>query len=473
MAYTEFYAQSGGSNLNAGSTTNNTAAYTSTNGNWSTSTNQFTPTDGSTPASSVNVGDFASIYIDGASVGVMIGRITAVAAGVNGAITISSSARAGVAPSTSATARTIKVGGACQGPNAGSGYPLSLSGWGINQNSSSHEVRFNMKNNQTYSLTSAVGVGTGGMASVIQGYTSSVGDGGKATWDVGTSVANIFSNTGVAGNTYIDHIFTTSFTSGNTDLVSTSNIQTFIRCIFKGSRQYGLNLNIAGSSAVECEVYDCNKSNTSGKGGMQVNGSIVSRCIVHDVTGSNSSGYVIVAGPSTIENSIADTNGQHGVSITGVSQNGLIQIKNCDLYNNGGDGINNASTQVNFVWIENVNLIKNAGAGINNASVKFGGFIYNCGYGSGSQANTNADTLGNFSQSGTVTYASGVLPWVDPANGDFRISLPTANFAGRGAFQQTATSYAGTVAYPDIGAAQSLTGGGGTFGKETSYGSAY
>jgi len=50
--------QNGGNNVNAGSTTNNTAAYTSTNGNWSTVTNKFTPTDGSTPASSVNVGEF-------------------------------------------------------------------------------------------------------------------------------------------------------------------------------------------------------------------------------------------------------------------------------------------------------------------------------------------------------------------------------------------------------------------------------
>src|SRR6184192_2760283 len=79
--FTEFYCQTGGSNLNAGSTTNNTAAYTSTNGNWNGSS-IFTPTDGSTPASSVSVGDFASVYLDAASVAVFVARVTVVAAGV-------------------------------------------------------------------------------------------------------------------------------------------------------------------------------------------------------------------------------------------------------------------------------------------------------------------------------------------------------------------------------------------------------
>jgi hypothetical protein len=62
--------------------------------------------------------------------------------------------------------------------------------------------------------------------------------------------------------------------------------------------------------------------------------------------------------------------------------------------------------------------------------------------------------------SGNVTYANDVTPWTDPANGDFRISLAAAKGAGRGTYTQTAASYAGTVGYPDIGAAQSTGGGG-------------
>ncbi len=87
----------------------------------------------------------------------------------------------------------------------------------------------------------------------------------------------------------------------------------------------------------------------------------------------------------------------------------------------------------------------------------------NCGYGAGTQANTSGATngTGDLDVGGAVTYASDATPWADPANGDFRISLAAAKGAGRGAFTQTAASYAGTVGYPDIGAAQSAASGGG------------
>ena len=70
-----------------------------------------------------------------------------------------------------------------------------------------------------------------------------------------------------------------------------------------------------------------------------------------------------------------------------------------------------------------------------------------------------------FITSGAVTYASNATPWVDPANGDFRTNLPAAMNAGRGAFTETAASYAGAVGYPDIGAAMHKDSQrGGTFG---------
>src|SRR5438105_4554317 len=100
MAFTEFYCNpSTGDNLNAGSTTGS-APYSSNAGNWVQGTRVFTPTDGSTPASNVSVGDFASVYPDGSSSPAgFVGRVTAVAAGVNGAITIDGTAKFGSAPS--------------------------------------------------------------------------------------------------------------------------------------------------------------------------------------------------------------------------------------------------------------------------------------------------------------------------------------------------------------------------------------
>jgi hypothetical protein len=460
MAYTEFYCQNGGSNLNAGSTTNNTAAYTSTNGNWSTTTNIFIPTDGSTPASFISVGDWVSIYIDGATIAVYIARVTAVAAGVNGGITVSSTAKAGVAPTTSTTTRSLKAGGAWQGPNGTSAFPFTLSGFGNNTDTSAHRVRVNMKNDQTYSITTGLALtGASSIQKVVQGYSSSVGDGGKATWDGFTSSGSLISSLGVNAWVFVDLIFTTSITSGNISLVNVDGSSVWIRCVFHGARNQGFQC-VAGCTLIECEAYDCNKANQLGIGAFDITGAaFLSRCIAHDNAGSNTSGFVIQTGLTTLQNCISETNGKYGILINGSVINGSISINQCDIYNNASDGINIISSVINNINIENTNLIKNGGAGINNVSTINTGFTYNVGYGAGTQANTSADTLNGIIQSGNVTYASNVTPWIDPTNGDFRINLSAAIGAGRGAFTQTAASYAGAVGHPDIGAVEALVTG--------------
>lgn len=61
---------------------------------------------------------------------------------------------------------------------------------------------------------------------------------------------------------------------------------------------------------------------------------------------------------------------------------------------------------------------------------------------------------------GTVTYPSNASPYNSPTTGDFTITLAEAKGAGRGAFLQTASGYAGTVGHQDIGAAQHADSGG-------------
>ncbi len=468
--FTEYYCQSGGNNVNAGSTNNNTAAYTTTNGNWNGSTG-FDPTDGSTPASSISVGDHVSIYLDGATIAVAIYRVTAVAAGANGHITVVN--QMGSNPTSGATGRSLKAGGAWQGPNGASGFPFTLSGLGNGTNASTDQVRVNLKNDQTYSLTASITYVTSGSALFTQGYTTTVGDGGRATFDVGANAASVLSGTGVTNNAFVDLTFSSSFATGSLSLVIDTANGLFIRCVFTGCRGSGWRNNGGGGAfpkLIECEAYGNNTSNTAGEAGFKSASSrtVMFRCISHDNTGSNTAGFTIGTS-TTLNNCISESNGGRGIDI--IAGGTSVTVNNCDIYNNGSDGIA-ISTGLASVWIENCNLVKNGGAGIlaGASSAHSYGFIYNCGYGSGSMANTNADTLGSFQQSGTVTYASGATPWVDPANGDFRVSLPAANFAGRGAFLQTAPSYAGTVGYPDIGSAQSKTGPSGTFSKEVSAG---
>ncbi len=453
MPYTEFFCQNGGSNLNAGSTTNNTAAYTSIHGNWVSLTRAFTPTDGSTPASTVSVGDWASVYIDGATVGVFVGRISVVGAGTNGTISISA-ALAGAAPADQTGTATIKVGGAWQGPNAASAFPFSLAGLQALLDSSNHQTRVNMKNDQTYSITSALTFAAANGPFVIQGYTSSTGDGGKATWSGGTSTGAIIANTVGTGLAFIDHIFTTSITTGTTvDLViSGGPANSWTRCVFTGARQKGLSCTGIQNTVTECEAYLNNVNNNATIGAFHTSTETsYKNCIAHDNAGSNTSGFVNTSAlRGRYDNCISETNGAHGLLVTASALGGIF-VENCDFYNNTGDGINVATAVKPFMWIENCNFFKNA-KGIDNVSVINAGFAYNNTYGAGTQANTGADVTNNLTVSGTTNYTSNLTPWVDPANGNFSQS-PNQGIIGRGAFTETAANYAGTVGYPFTGAA--------------------
>ena len=148
------------------------------------------------------------------------------------------------------------------------------------------------------------------------------------------------------------------------------------------------------------------------------------------------------------------------------SNNNIGIMSNCDAYNNGGHGFDiSIGGGTSRYFIEACNFVNNGGYGIDlvdgNISIVD---ITNCGFGAGTEANTS----GEINQSATdvisvfdsVTYPADTTPWVDPANGDFRINLAEAKGAGRGTYTQTEAGQAGTIGYPDIGAAQHLDSGG-------------
>jgi hypothetical protein len=449
-AFTEFYCQSGGSNLNAGSTTSNTAAYTATNGGWNSGTGVFTPASGD-PSASVAVGDFASVYTDSATVTGFVGRVTAVSSTT---VTVSITAKAGTIPTTGASGISCKVGGAWQGPNGASGFPFGTIG-GTLTNAAADYPRTNFKNSATYSVTAAITHAVSGPA-FWQGYTSTPGDGGRATLDGGTSGASyILLNVNATNNNLSDLIFQNNgATGGNAGIQDLQTGDVFTRCTFKGMR--GAGLNIANVSVprfvVECEATGNNLSNTAGVGGFSANQAVFVRCVSFRNTGSNNVGFNIQGGAAV--ECVAAENGGPGFRV-----NGNAAIINCDAYFNGGTGIALTSGSAIGDYVENCNLVKNGSYGIDgNSLAGTTALIYNCAFGSGTQANTSGQT--NFTKgvvvAGSVTYASGVTPWVDPANGDFRINLSAAKSAGRGAFLEAQSGYAGTIAYPDIGAAQHL-----------------
>lgn len=456
MAFTEFYCQSGGNQLNSGHTTNNSAAYTATNGNWD-GTSIYTPTDGSIPGNSMTIGDFASVYLDGATVAVYIGRITNVAAGVNGAITISTTAKMGTAPTSGATGRSIKVGGAWKGPNGADGFPLTIIA-GTLTNAAGDTTRVNFKNDATYSVTAAI-TATAAGPYYFQGYTTTPGDLGRAIIDggaTGTSY-NIFSYIGQT--VLLDFIFQNNGNSGSQyGVVGGGTGNCYVgRCVFKNMRQGGLLIGTNGNNIVEeCEAFNCNLGNVGNAGAFAANISTdFIRCIAHDNTTSNAPGFSVGGTSCSFRDCIADSNGADGFLLQVATK----AVMGCDSYNNGRDGIRLSSVSASLYHIENCNLIKNGGWGINGTgSGSRVGMVINCGFGTGSQANTSGTTTGlkSMLEVGSINYPNNVTPWADPANGNFTITLSNAKQVGRGTFTQTAASYGGTFSYIDIGAGQSL-----------------
>lgn len=462
MAFTEFCCRSGGSNLNAGTRTGDStepgtaADLTYASGDWVQATGVFTVASGDPDADGVAVGDFASVYADGSTVTGYVGRVTA---RTTTTITVSSSVLMGAKPSDGTGNRTLKIGGAWAGPSGAVDFPFGVVA-ATAKNLSGNPVRTNLKNDQQYDITAVL---THSLQNTrFEGYGSAYGDGGRAVIDGGTAGASysLLTSASVAGIEFAYLTFQNNGASGSADGVTSTGTVAFqfFRCVFHDLRGSGLVLRGGGSTAIECEAYNCNQSNTAGKYGINASGTTLLRCISHDNPGSNSSGIDVTGGRAI--DCIAHRNGSTGIS--GHLGNGVSLLRNCDAYDNGGSGIVLAASGSNhgIVYCENCNALKNGLYGFDATNTAPGTvFLHNCGVGSGTQANTSgginsAAAAKALVESDTVAYAAGVTPWVDPDNGDFRINLAAAKNAGRGAFTQTAASYAGTVGYPDIGAAQ-------------------
>lgn len=457
--FTEFYVNTAGDNLNSGSGTN--AVITFAGGTFVRSTGVFT-TAGEDPGTNgirLNV-DFASVYTtSGATTSTCVALITATNSTT---VTVSTTVLGGATANVSETAAaaTMKIGGAWAGPNAGVGFPFNFV-TAVMTNNPSVFPRVNFKNGVTYAITAGI---THSLAGPIrwQGYTTTPGDLGKATIDCSTVGAGITMLTlSAANNDLVDFIISNSgATSGTTDGITVTGTENVVnRVVVHDVRRAGFNSSGAVDVLMECEAYLCNKGNTASQGGFVGGGGTQNylRCVSHDNAGSNNEGFVI-AFQGTVSRCIADTNGKNGFNVGAITS---VIFDSCDAYNNGSAGMDITATSAASFSIQNCNFIKNGTFGLTSSgSALRNGNILNCGFGSGTQTNAigslNSNT-GGMNISGTVTYAANVTPWVDPANGDFSINLTAAKSAGRGNFTETQASYAGTVGYPDIGAAQSVS----------------
>lgn len=464
MSRTEFCCRNGGSNLNAGTRTGNStvpgtaADFTYASGTWVSATGVFTVAAGNPLSDGVAVGDFASVYADGASVTTLVGRVTARDATT---ITVSTTAKSGTTTDGTST-RTLKIGGAWQGPNAASGFPMSFVTNAL-VDAAGSLPRVNYCSDQTMGITA--NISTVNADTVHQGFTTAYGDLGKAILDGGTTGAsyNLIGTTVGANADMIDFNCRNNGATGSSGGVFWNGTGQVIRCVFHDFRGSGLQSN-AATTVKQCESYACNQSNTASLGGFNFagQGACVTECIAHDNTGSNTNGFYINGAGITAINCIADTNGARGFQVDAAGD--AARIFNCDAYANVSDGLRSNDSGNSNIFIENCNFTKNGGYGINFAGAgKVGGTIQSCGFGAGTEANTSGSIGGTHycQESGTVNYATDATPYNAPTAGDFRIVLAAAKGAGHGTYTQTAASYTGTVAYPDIGAVQHQDAGGG------------
>jgi hypothetical protein len=227
----------------------------------------------------------------------------------------------------------------------------------------------------------------------------------------------------------------------------------------------GSGLFFGGSGiAIECEAYGCGVGGGVADGGFRnSNGHIdYIRCISHDNTAATCSGWFVGSLGVTLNNCIADSNGTNGVTLDqSTAQTSLVGV---DLYNNGGHGVHiKTSTGTSVILsMVNVNLFKNTQWGVFLASgmTNVVGVINNLAFGAGTEANgagtISTTTLGGLivRDSTMTTYPANTNPWADAPNGDFDISNVLGWGTGLGTYTQTAPSYSGTLAYPDIGSVQ-------------------
>lgn len=451
MAFTEFYVQTTGSNLNAGSTTADVSSLTYVSGSWVQATGVFTVAAGDPVVDGVLVGDFASVYPDAATLGVFVGRVTARDATT---ITVSLTAASGAAPVDGVTNTTLKIGGAWRGPNAAIGFPFGFAAAAMTD-ATGNQLRVNFKNGVTYSITAGM---THALAGIVrfQGYTAAPGDGGRFTVD-GTIVGASYILLTLSGSdTSIIHaIFQNNGTTGTASGLSITGARGACLVVtVHDIRGNGFQCSGGDLIFVECEAYACNGANTASGAGFVQNSATTAtliRCVSHDNVTSNTSGYGTASGNNRLMNlysCIAETNGSHGILFDSGAID-LAIVKDCDCFNNGGDGLRvDAANQSNFL-VENCNFVSNAGWGINrtdaSASAKLA--TINCGFFGNTSGQVN-NYATNRVDIGTITYT--VTPYTNGAGGNFTVNTAEAMGTGRGTFGGFTT----TVGFPDVGASQ-------------------
>lgn len=371
MAFTNFYIQAGASDLNAGTTTSNSAAQSSTNGGWNSGTLTFTAASG-TPFSGSSVGDWVSVMADASTVNTYLAQITTITGGGSGFV-VSSTIKMGTAPATTSPGMTARVGGAWASPAV-----LNTSNLGDNA-VRPLDVKVNV---QAATYTRAVSDtfrfnGSASVAVWISGYNTTPGDldndrtdslakpvfaynttfqiastGNSLLWSSLEVTGNVNGNLVTAGNdgacVFVRWRVTNSHTT-SASCVTDQNCS-WLACSFEATNALATVVNSSTSRHLGSVA-------TGGSVGFQcANSTVYLWCIAtgnatngFQPTGSNASVYLMCTADSAGQDAfafaqsvnfvaygcLASNAGRYGVNYTGSGGLGAASLLAClDFYNN-------------------------------------------------------------------------------------------------------------------------------------------
>jgi hypothetical protein len=365
VAFSEFYVTGTGvgSNLNSGSTSSATPIYTSTGGAWAA--NVFTPSDGSTPASTVTVGDWVSIYPTCNTTTPYIAQVTVVGSGVNGTITLSSTAKFGTAPGTLSTTANAIDGGAW------ADLGMLASGVALNTGTVTQSTCVNIKAATYANTTTARSFTLAGSTTAPlwwRGYQTTPGDQDYvANPTLGTNVPLITFTTNVAtlaGNyQFFSSLGFTSAAASRAVYITGSNITLYgCNVVNTGTNAFSYAVTITGSYVrlIFCYVQAATTATEVVSGSVASTPWEIDGCTISGGTAGIACGVNISSVSSCI------FTGQAGDSAT--VSTGALTINGNTIYNTNGNGINLTSTGVVYAKNNYFEGIPSGKAAINNTS---------------------------------------------------------------------------------------------------------
>ncbi len=449
---------SNGSNLNAGSTCSdvgggsNSAVYTSTGGNFD-GVSLFTPVDGQTTSSLVNVGDYVALYNTGDTACRCVAQVTVVGAGVNGAITVSTTIKYGTVPTSNSGSRACKAGGAW------ASLAICAASTPLNTGTVPQSTRVNVKAG-TYANTTttrAIGiVGTALLKFWIRGYLTTPGDQDANLAAVaGTDIPSLTFTGATSRLTTGAHTVLTSIdvTSADTSANGTLNISA--TTVLENVRTTNTAANVNGIALItngNAQLSGCyfKATTTASK--------VIAGASVHMIGCTVVGGIIGIATPNgLIAFCIFDS--QAGDAITH-NATGPTAIINCGFYAPLGNGINITTLPTNGLSIANnyFSTVNQASkSAINNTSgansdnmICVGNAYFNC-------TATITGITETFALFDNGTLASEAFK--APASQDFTMLPVGWNIGFPGKFCNTSV-FRG---YLDVGAVQSIVASGGAY----------